>query len=122
MGWIYASQRVLFCTLIPKRQELELMDLFTFLGQAHPGLVARYGLVVLAGFCFLAVICTLPMGETTRCPGLFAAQKSELKLLEVSRAAARIFAQYAQAYIDPGICGRIVVDTIIQEEARVRRR
>jgi hypothetical protein len=60
----------------------------------------------------------------------FAAHKSELNLVEVSRAVARIFVQYAQAsvatnprVVDPEICGRIVVDTVIvQEEGRVRGR
>jgi hypothetical protein len=60
----------------------------------------------------------------------FAAHKSELNLLEVSRAVARIFVPYAQAsvatnprVVHPEICGRIVVDTVIvQEEGRVRRR
>jgi len=32
-GWVYPSQRVLFCTLIPKGQEFEYMGMFAFYGQ-----------------------------------------------------------------------------------------
>jgi MFS-type transporter involved in bile tolerance (Atg22 family) len=99
LGWIYASQRVLFCTLIPKGQELELMGLFTFLGQIlgwlppllvtignERGMALRYGLLVVSGFCLLAVVCTLPMGDYKTARDL-ATERSAQKLLEVSMAA-----------------------------------
>jgi len=73
---MYSSQRVLFCTLIPKGQETEMMGLFTFVGQIlgwipplivtfmnESGVELRYGILVVTGFCFLAFICTLPMGD-----------------------------------------------------------
>ena len=76
LGWTYPSQRVLFCTLIPKGQETEMMGLFTFTGQIFgwlpPFVVTmmnendislKYSLLVIFCFCFAAVVCTLPMGD-----------------------------------------------------------
>jgi Vacuole effluxer Atg22 like len=70
------AQRVLFCTLIPKGQETEMMGLFTFTGQIlgwlpplivtilnENGVELRYGLLVIVFFCMFAVVCTLPMGS-----------------------------------------------------------
>lgn len=75
LGTTYAAQRVLFCTLIPKGQETEMMGLFTFTGlivgwlpplistiMNENGVDLRFGLLVIVGFCLLAVLCTLPMG------------------------------------------------------------
>lgn len=76
MGLTYSAQRVLFCTLIPKGQETEMMGLFTFSGQIlgwlppllvtimnENGIDLRYGMLVVLGFCMLAVVCMLPMGD-----------------------------------------------------------
>mmetsp|Transcript_18236 Transcript_18236/g.34614 ORF Transcript_18236/g.34614 Transcript_18236/m.34614 type:complete len:580 (+) Transcript_18236:200-1939(+) len=76
MGWTYPSQRVLFCTLIPKGQETEMMGLFVFVGQILgwlPSLIftimnendvpLEWGLALIGGFCAMAVVCTLPMGS-----------------------------------------------------------
>lgn len=75
-GWAYPSQRVLFCTLIPKGQETEMMGLFTFVGQIMgwlPPLIVtlmnendvhlRYSLLVVNFFFLFAVLLTLPMGD-----------------------------------------------------------
>lgn len=101
LGWTYSSQRVLLCTLIPKGQELELMGLFTFLGQIlgwlppllvtimhERGITLRFSLLLEAGFCFLAVVCTMPMGDYKKATA-FAAARSQEKLNEVSLAARR---------------------------------
>lgn len=76
LGWMYPSQRVLFCTLIPKKQETELMGLFVFcgyiLGWLPPliftivnerGVDMRWGLSVNAFFSTFAFLCTLLMGK-----------------------------------------------------------
>ena len=76
MGWTYPSQRVLFCTLIPKGQETEMMGLFVFVGQIlgwlpsllftimnEKGVPLQYGLTLVGGFCVAAVVFTLPMGN-----------------------------------------------------------
>ena len=100
MGWVYPSQRVLFCTLIPKGQETEMMGLFVFVGQIlgwlpsllftiinEKGIELQYGLGLVGGFCVLAVVCTLPMGSyEDAC--LQAAQASENKLHAVVEATA----------------------------------
>jgi MFS-type transporter involved in bile tolerance (Atg22 family) len=78
LGWMYPSQRVLFCTLIPKKQETELMGLFVFCGNLIgwlPPLIftimneqnvdMRWGLSIYAFFSALAFVCTLPMGKYT---------------------------------------------------------
>jgi len=78
LGWMYPSQRVLFCTLIPKKQETELMGLFVFSGQIlgwlppliftvmnERGVDMRWGLSINAFFSALAFLCTLPMGKYT---------------------------------------------------------
>ena len=75
-GWTYPSQRVLFCTLIPKRQETEMMGLFVFFGQIFgwlPPIVftlmneqnvdMRWGLSVMPFFTSLALCCTVRMGN-----------------------------------------------------------
>jgi MFS transporter, UMF1 family len=95
MGWIYPAQRVLFCTLIPKGQETEMMGLFAFasqiLGWLPPLLVTilnqnsinlRYGMLVVSGFSMLAVTCTLPMGSYAEATSLVA-RDSEEKLKQV---------------------------------------
>jgi MFS transporter, UMF1 family len=76
MGWTYPSQRVLFCTLIPKGQETEMMGLFVFMGQILgwlPPLIVtilnenhvslRWSLAVIPCFCLAAIVGTLPMGH-----------------------------------------------------------
>jgi hypothetical protein len=75
MGIMYPSQRVLYCTLIPKGQETEFMGLFVFAGQLlgwlpaliftimnEKGVDIRWGMSVVAFFCVTAFFCTLPMG------------------------------------------------------------
>jgi MFS-type transporter involved in bile tolerance (Atg22 family) len=76
MGWTYPSQRVLFCTLIPKGQETEFMGLFVFVGQIlgwlpsliftlmnEKGANLGWGLAMVGMFCALSVAFTLPMGS-----------------------------------------------------------
>lgn len=76
LGWMYPSQKVLFCTLIPKKQETELMGLFVFFGQIigwlppliftvmnERGVDMRWGFSLNAFFSALAFVCTLPMGD-----------------------------------------------------------
>jgi MFS transporter, UMF1 family len=76
MGWMFPSQRVLLCTLIPKGQETEMMGLFIFTGQIigwlpallftimnENGVSTRWGMGLIPFFCTFAVICTLPMGN-----------------------------------------------------------
>jgi MFS transporter, UMF1 family len=76
LGWSYPSQRVLFCTLIPKGQETEMMGLFTFMGQIigwlpplivtimnEKGMNLKWSLAVPCLFCMFAVLNTLPMGN-----------------------------------------------------------
>lgn len=77
LGWIYPSQRVLFCTLIPRGsgREFEFMGLFTFFGHILSWLPPvlfiilnenqvsmQWGLALLPMFFGLAVVCTLFMG------------------------------------------------------------
>lgn len=92
MGWTYPSQRVLFCTLIPKGQETEMMGLFVFVGQIMgwlPSLIftimnendipLQYGLAVVGGFCMMAVVFTLPIGSYARaCEEASLASKGKL--------------------------------------------
>lgn len=95
MGWVYPSQRVLFCTLIPKGQETEMMGLFVFAGQVigwlppllftimnEKDVPVRYGVGLVSIFTFVAVIFTLPMGNYDRAVQL-AFSDSEDKLKEV---------------------------------------
>lgn len=76
LGWIYPSQKVLFCTLIPKGQEFEFMGLFTFFGHIlgwlptilftvmnERGVNIRWGFAVLPIFYILAFLCTCFMGD-----------------------------------------------------------
>jgi Vacuole effluxer Atg22 like len=76
MGVMYPSQRVLYCTLIPKGQETEFMGLFVFAGQLLGWLPAllftimnensvdiRWGMGLVSAFCIAALLCTLPMGS-----------------------------------------------------------
>jgi MFS transporter, UMF1 family len=75
-GWFVPGQRVLFCTLIPKGQETEMMGIIAFVSQIiqwlPPFIVTimnensielRYGLLPVSGFILLAILCTLPMGS-----------------------------------------------------------
>jgi phytanoyl-CoA hydroxylase len=100
MGWTYPSQRVLFCTLIPKGQETEMMGLFVFVGQIlgwlpsliftimnEKGIPLEYGLALVGGFCALAVLFTLPMGSYENACRQ-AAEDSESKLNAVVHATA----------------------------------
>jgi MFS transporter, UMF1 family len=79
VGWIYPCQRVLYCTLIPKGQENEMMGIFTFTGQIIGWLPSVlftvmnenhvdqwWGLCLLAFFYFLGAVFTLPMGSYER--------------------------------------------------------
>lgn len=76
MGWTYPSQRVLFCTLIPKGQETEMMGLFTFVGSIlgwvpsliftimnENGVGLRWGLSLVSYFTMGAATLTLFMGD-----------------------------------------------------------
>jgi MFS-type transporter involved in bile tolerance (Atg22 family) len=76
LGWIFPSQKVLFCTLIPKGQEFEFMGLFTFFGHIlgwlptllftvmnEKGVDMRWGFAILPMFQLLALICTFFMGD-----------------------------------------------------------
>lgn len=105
MGWTYPTQRVLFCTLIPKGQETEIMGLFVFTGQIIgwlPSLLftimnenhvsSRWGLPMLGFFCFAAVILTLPMGSFDDAIKLVA-EDSKDKLTEVVEATSKHGAQ-----------------------------
>jgi MFS-type transporter involved in bile tolerance (Atg22 family) len=73
---MYPSQRVLFCTLIPKKQEFEIMGLFVtyglilswlppliFTAMNERGIDMRWGLSIIAFFSALAFVCTLPIGK-----------------------------------------------------------
>lgn len=79
LGWTYPAQRVLFCTLIPRGQETEMMGMFTFAGQILGWLLPlvvtvfnekdvdmRWSLTVVFFFCFVAILLTLPMGSYVR--------------------------------------------------------
>lgn len=112
MGWTYPSQRVLFCTLIPKGQETEMMGLFVFVGQIlgwlpsllftiinEKGVELRWGLTLVGGFCFAAVICTLPMGSYEEACRQ-AALASEKKLKAVAEATAHHYATAGDVPLD----------------------
>ena len=75
-GVLYPSQRVLFCTLIPKLQETEFMGVFIFAGEIIgwlPSVVftlmnqqqvdMRWSFSILAFFTAFSFLCTLPMGS-----------------------------------------------------------
>lgn len=94
-GWAYPSQRVLFCTLIPKGQETEMMGLFTFTGQIlgwlPPFVVTlmnendvdiKWSTFVVLGFCIFAVVLTLPMGNYQKACEVVA-RDSEAKLKSI---------------------------------------
>lgn len=100
MGCTYPCQRVLFCTLIPKGQETEMMGLFSFCSQIiswlpplivtimnENGISLRFGMLVVAVFCIIAVITTMFMGNyevaVTK-----ASKDSEEKLQQLIRATA----------------------------------
>ena len=101
MGWTYPSQRVLFCTLIPKGQETEMMGLFVFVGQIfgwlpsllftiinEKGIEQQWGLGLVGAFCIAAVVCTLPMGGYDDACAQ-AALNSQNKLRAVAQATAQ---------------------------------
>jgi len=101
MGWTYPSQRILFCTLIPKGQETEYMGLFVFTGQILgwlPSLIftamnendvdIRWGLGLVGIFCVTAVIFTLPMGSYEEACRIVAEDSRE-KLKEVVEATSK---------------------------------
>ncbi|KAL7566702.1 hypothetical protein ACA910_017760 [Epithemia clementina (nom. ined.)] len=101
MGWTYPSQRVLFCTLIPKGQETEFMGLFVFVGQIlgwlpsllftiinENGVSIRWGLPMVGFFCVLAVFLTLPMGSYEDAIKVVA-EDSQEKLKEVVEATSK---------------------------------
>uniref|UniRef100_A0A7S2A352 Major facilitator superfamily (MFS) profile domain-containing protein n=1 Tax=Ditylum brightwellii TaxID=49249 RepID=A0A7S2A352_9STRA len=75
-GWVYPSQRVLQCTLIPKGQETEMMGVFAFfaqlLGWLPPlifsimnsrGVDMRWGIAMIAFFILFAFYITLLIGD-----------------------------------------------------------
>jgi MFS transporter, UMF1 family len=75
-GWIYPSQRALFCGLIPKGKEFEFMGIFVFFGSIigwlptllftvlnERGVDMRVGLALLPIFFFLALACTVCIGD-----------------------------------------------------------
>jgi len=75
-GWIYPSQRALFCGLIPKGREFEFMGIFVFFGSIigwlptllftllnQRGVDMRVGLGLLPIFFFLALVCTACIGD-----------------------------------------------------------
>lgn len=99
MGWTYPAQRVLFVTLIPKGQEMELMGCFFFAGQIlgwlppliftilnQRGVSMQLSFGLVAGFCWVAVLSTLPMGSYQVATDLVARDSQE-KLRYVSEAA-----------------------------------
>jgi MFS transporter, UMF1 family len=101
MGWTYPSQRVLFCTLMPKGQETEMMGLFVFMGQILgwlPPLIVtimneneismQYSLFVIPCFCLAAFLSTLCMGNYQDAVDLVARDSRE-KLQAVVEAATR---------------------------------
>jgi hypothetical protein len=88
----------LFVTLIPKGQETEMMGIFLFTGQIlgwlppliatlmiEAGINPRWSFCQVMGFCFAAVILTLPMGSYMEAIEL-ASSESEQKLAEVYKA------------------------------------
>jgi Vacuole effluxer Atg22 like len=90
MGIMYPSQRVLYCTLIPKGQETEFMGLFVFAGQLLGWLPAllftimneksvdiRWGMGLVSAFCIAAVLCTLPMGSYNQAVAVVAKDSKE---------------------------------------------
>jgi MFS-type transporter involved in bile tolerance (Atg22 family) len=100
-GWAYPSQRVLFCTLIPKGQETEMMGLFVFAGQILgwlPPLTVtlmnehdvdlKWSLMVVCAFCIFAVLMTLPMGSYEDAKEMVARDSAE-KLRQVCEAASK---------------------------------
>mmetsp|Transcript_16589 Transcript_16589/g.23063 ORF Transcript_16589/g.23063 Transcript_16589/m.23063 type:complete len:559 (-) Transcript_16589:780-2456(-) len=75
-GWVYPSQRVLFCTMIPKGQEFEYMGMFAFYGQILGWLIPtiftilnendvsmRWSVSITSYFLFISFIFTLFMGS-----------------------------------------------------------
>mmetsp|Transcript_26287 Transcript_26287/g.52385 ORF Transcript_26287/g.52385 Transcript_26287/m.52385 type:complete len:512 (+) Transcript_26287:177-1712(+) len=75
-GWLFPSQRTLYVTIIPKRQEAEMMGLYIFTGQALlflPPLIfsalnegqypMNYGVACLGMFFFVGFAFTLMMGR-----------------------------------------------------------
>jgi MFS transporter, UMF1 family len=95
VGWYVPSQRILYCTLIPKGQETEMMGIISFYNQIlqwlPPLLVTllnensiplQYGLLVVSGFVLLAILFTLPMGSYIDA-SYIAAHDSSAKLQEV---------------------------------------
>uniref|UniRef100_A0A7S2IF83 Major facilitator superfamily (MFS) profile domain-containing protein n=1 Tax=Helicotheca tamesis TaxID=374047 RepID=A0A7S2IF83_9STRA len=75
-GWVYPSQRVLQCTLIPKGQETEMMGVFAFFAQLlgwlpplifsimnQKGVDMRWGVSMISFFIFFAFLITLLMGS-----------------------------------------------------------
>jgi len=94
IGWMVPSQRVLFCTLIPRGQETEFMGIFTFVDQIlgwlppllfsamnERGVDMRVSVSILPFFLLLSLCCTARIGsyqnavdlairETTRAQGL----------------------------------------------------
>lgn len=75
LGAMYPTQRVLFCTLIPKNQEMEFMGLFTFFGSIlswlppllfttlnERGIGMQWGLAILPFFSAVSLFWTILMG------------------------------------------------------------
>lgn len=75
-GWIYPSQRALFCALIPKGKEFEFMGIFVFFGSIIGWLPTllftvmnqhdvnmRVGLGLIPIFFSVALACTVCMGD-----------------------------------------------------------
>ena len=73
-SWFYSSQNLIFSMILPKGQEAELSGFFVYMTQILvwlPPLVfslliegdvsQRWGVLVVAGFTFLALICLLIM-------------------------------------------------------------
>uniref|UniRef100_A0A7S1V463 Major facilitator superfamily (MFS) profile domain-containing protein n=1 Tax=Grammatophora oceanica TaxID=210454 RepID=A0A7S1V463_9STRA len=76
IGWLYPTQRVLFCTLIPRGQEMEFMGIFTFFGNIlswlppllftilnERNVSMQWGLSLIPFFLFASFACTLCMGS-----------------------------------------------------------
>ncbi|GMH95027.1 hypothetical protein TrVE_jg5356 [Triparma verrucosa] len=75
-GWIYPTQRALYCLIIPGGQESELMGIYIFAGQIlvwlppavftlmnEVDIPMPFGMVMLAGFFFIALFIANGMGD-----------------------------------------------------------
>lgn len=91
-GWMYPSQRVLYCTLIPKGQETEFMGLFAFFGQIlgwlpalaftsmnENGVDMRWGMSLISWFLLMSLICTFGIGSYETAVSQVRAQEKSMR-------------------------------------------